>query len=252
VESQRAPKKPAAVAAGLPLHQRIREDIEGRIMAGALRPGDRIPFEHQLMLRYGCSRMTVSKALSGLAAAGLIKRQRRAGSFVAQPKIHMAALTIPDIREEVMSRGFEYSLRLVTRRVLSSAKVAQDRMRMPAATKVLSLRCIHLADQQPFALEDRLINLAAVPEALQTDFKQVPPGTWLLQHVPWTEAEHRIGAINAGSFASALAVEPGAACLFLERKTWRGQESITYVRSIFAGGNFDLTAHFLAPPPHPG
>src|SRR5687767_7132634 len=105
------------VAAQVSLHRKIRDDIEGRIMAGALRPGDRIPFEHELMESYGCSRMTVSKALSGLATAGLINRQRRAGSFVAQPKIHMAALTIPDIREEVISRGFEYGLRLVARRV---------------------------------------------------------------------------------------------------------------------------------------
>jgi GntR family histidine utilization transcriptional repressor len=218
-------------------------------MAGALRPGDRIPFEHQLMQSYGCSRMTVSKALSGLAAAGLIKRQRRAGSFVAQPKIHMAALAIPDIREEVVRRGFEYGLRLVSRRVINGQRVAQDRMRVPNGSKVLSLRCIHLADDEPFALEDRLINLAAVPAALEVDFGEVPPGTWLLQHVPWTEAEHRIGAINADEVAELLEVAPSTACLFLERRTWRGSESITHVRSVFAGANFDLTARFLAPPP---
>jgi len=242
-----ARKRVAAVE--VPLHQRIRGDIEGRIMAGALRPGDRIPFEHQLMQSYRCSRMTVNKALSGLAAAGLIKRQRRAGSFVAQPKIHMAALAIPDIREEVISRGFEYDLRLVSRRMLSGQRVSQDRMRVPSGSKVLALRCIHLADGHPFALEDRLINLAAVPAALEVDFERVPPGTWLLQHVPWTEAEHRIGAINAGDLAEALAVDADVACLFLERKTWRGSESITHVRSVFAGANFDLTARFLAPPP---
>lgn len=239
--------KKRAAATEVPLHQKIRSDIEGRIMTGTLRPGDRIPFEHQLMQSYGCSRMTVNKALSGLAAAGLIKRQRRAGSFVAQPKIHMAALAIPDIREEVISRGFEYGLRLISRRVLSGHRVSQDRMRVPNGSKVLSLRCIHLADDAPFALEDRLINLAAVPAAVEVDFEEVPPGTWLLQHVPWTEAEHRIGAINAGELTDLLDVEPGAACLFLERKTWRGPESITHVRSVFAGANFDLTARFLAP-----
>jgi GntR family histidine utilization transcriptional repressor len=201
------------------------------------------------MQSYGCSRMTVNKALSGLAAAGLIKRRRRVGSFVAQPKIHMAALAIPDIREEVLSRGFDYDLRLVSRRAINGQRVSQERMRVPNGSKVLSLRCIHLADGQPFALEDRLINLAAVPAALEVDFGQVPPGTWLLQHVPWTEAEHRIGAISAGELAELLAVDQATACLFLERKTWRGSESITHVRSIFAGANFDLTARFLAPLP---
>src|ERR1044072_1454121 len=124
------PPRKRAARVEVPLHQQIRGDIEGRIMAGALRPGDRIPFEHQLMQSYGCSRMTVNKALSGLAAAGLITRQRRAGSFVTQPKIHMAALAIPDIREEVISRGFEYDLRLVSRRVLNGPRVSQDRMRV--------------------------------------------------------------------------------------------------------------------------
>jgi GntR family histidine utilization transcriptional repressor len=53
----------------------------------------------------------------------LITRQRRAGSFVAQPKIHMAALAIPDIREEVLSRGFEYDSRLLSRRVIDGQRV---------------------------------------------------------------------------------------------------------------------------------
>ncbi|MFY8153816.1 MAG: GntR family transcriptional regulator, partial [Hyphomicrobiales bacterium] len=56
------------------LHQRIRGDIEGRIMSGDLKPGDRIPFEHELSAHYGCSRMTVNKVLSALVDAGLIER----------------------------------------------------------------------------------------------------------------------------------------------------------------------------------
>jgi len=35
------------------------------------------------MAQYGCARATVNKAVSALAAAGLIERHRRAGSFVA-------------------------------------------------------------------------------------------------------------------------------------------------------------------------
>ena len=74
-----------------PLYQKIRDAIETKIMSGALRPGDRIPIEHELMAEYGCSRMTVNKALSSLAAAGLISRQRRRGSFV-----NRAGILIPD------------------------------------------------------------------------------------------------------------------------------------------------------------
>ena len=63
------------------LYKQIRFDIERRILTGEWPPGHRIPFEHQLMTRYGCSRMTVSKALSELVQADLIERRGvRAGS----------------------------------------------------------------------------------------------------------------------------------------------------------------------------
>ena len=56
------------------LHRRIYADLEGLILSGALSPGDRIPFEHELTERYDCSRMTVSKAISELAGRGLVTR----------------------------------------------------------------------------------------------------------------------------------------------------------------------------------
>ncbi|WP_296253579.1 GntR family transcriptional regulator, partial [uncultured Stenotrophomonas sp.] len=49
------------------LNHRIRSDIEGRILSGEWEPGFRIPFEHELMEQYGCSRMTVNKVLTALA-----------------------------------------------------------------------------------------------------------------------------------------------------------------------------------------
>jgi len=233
-------------AARKALHQRIRLDIEGRIMSGVLKPGDRIPFEHELMLEYQCSRMTVNKALSALAAAGLITRQRGAGSFVAQPRIHMAALAIPDIREEIMERGFAYRLELLSRDVLAASAVPADVMRVPRGSELLSLRCLHFADDRPFAVEDRLISLAAVPEAAEVDFATIPPGSWLLAHVPWTEAEHRISATCAGDLAATLHIDKADACLVLERRTWRTSQSITQVKQTFPGDGFDLSARFVS------
>lgn len=234
------------MSAARPLYQKIRGAIEGRIMSGELRPGDRIPFEHELMADYGCSRMTVSKALSALASAGLISRQRRRGSFVTRPRIHMAALQIPDIREEIEARGHAYALRLTGQVSRDADAESGALLRLLAGGKLLSLQCVHLADGRPYAVEDRLINLAAVPAARDADFAVDPPGSWLLAHVPWTEAEHRITAASAGAAAALLEVGADKPCLVLERWTWREEQSITYVRTIFHGDNFDLTARFAS------
>ena len=83
------------------LYKQIRLDIERQILTGEWPPGHRIPFEHELMVRYGCSRMTVNKALSELAQADLIERRRRAGTFVRRPKFLSAVLQITDIRAEI-------------------------------------------------------------------------------------------------------------------------------------------------------
>ena len=41
----------------IPIHERIRSDIETKILHGKLKPGDRLPVERDLMSEYDCSRI---------------------------------------------------------------------------------------------------------------------------------------------------------------------------------------------------
>ena len=233
--------------AGPSLHQRIRSDIEGRIASGEWPPGHRIPFEHELMSQYGCSRMTVNKAVAMLAQSGMIQRRRRAGSFVTRPHPHIesVALDIPDIPTEVAQRGHDYRFQLLGRRRRKPRQKLAQELEVAGDGVLLAIQSLHLADGRPFALEDRVINLSAVPEALEQDFSSTAPGSWLLQHVPWTRAQHRISAVNAEpAQAELLQVAAATACLVIERQTWRGEQCITYVRQMFLGDSYDLIAGF--------
>ena len=147
-----------------PLHRRIYADLERRILSGDWAPGQRIPFEHELTAAYGCSRMTVNKALSALAAEGLIERRRRAGSFVSRPRSQSAVLDIPDIRAEVEALGVPWRME-VTRRTVRRATAA-DRARLGdgAGAWVLALSCRHDAGSRVHALEDRIIDVLSTPE----------------------------------------------------------------------------------------
>jgi GntR family transcriptional regulator, histidine utilization repressor len=235
--------KPAVKIAAL--YQRIRNDLEAKITSGAWPPGHRVPFEHELMQTYSCSRMTVNKVLSALADSGLLVRRRRAGSFVSRPRVQSAILQIPDLKAEVEKRGENYGYRLLELRKHMASAQDKARLGVDGRTAVLALRCRHEAEGQPFAIEDRLINLQAVPDALKQDFSVTPPNTWLVGHVPWTEAEHRITACNADkSVAADLAIDEGLACLVIERRTWRNGEPITAVRIIHPGHLYDLIARF--------
>jgi GntR family histidine utilization transcriptional repressor len=110
---------------------------------------------------------------------------------------------------------------------------------------VIAIACRHSADDVPFAIEDRLIDLDAVPEAAAADFATEPPGSWLLHHVPWTEAEHSICAIVADQqAAAALDIAIGAPCLVIDRHTWRSTRPLTAVRLLYPGESHKLVARF--------
>ncbi|WP_421913566.1 histidine utilization repressor [Mesorhizobium sp.] len=227
------------------LHQRILSDISEKILSGAWAPGHRIPFEHELTEQYNCSRMTVNKALSQLAKAGLIERRRRSGSFVRRPQSQAAILEIHDIRIEVEALGLPYRYERLTRQKRRSTAEDRELLELKAAGPVLALECRHFAGKQPFAHEQRLINLAAVPEATEEEFLNTSPGPWLIGCVPWSAAEHRIRAVGADArVASALDILAGAPCLVVERRTWSAEYPVTHVRFTYAAGNHALVARF--------
>ncbi|CUW45335.1 transcriptional regulator, GntR family [Brucella vulpis] len=134
----------------LSLHQRILDDIESRILSGEWLPGHRIPFEHELTEYYGCSRMTVNKALTQLAKAGLIERKRRSGSFVSFPQSQAAILEIHDIREEVAALGLPYRFELMNRWERLSGPADARRLDIARHTPLVELLCRHYAGKRVF------------------------------------------------------------------------------------------------------
>lgn len=227
------------------LHSRILSDIGSRILSGAWPPGHRIPFEHELSAQYGCSRMTVSKALTELARSGLIERRRKAGSFVRHPHSQSAVLDIRDPAAEVAALGLAYSFEMLTRRKRPATRADCERIAVAVGDPVLALICRHDAGGWPFCVEDRLINLTEVPDAASEPFKNLAPGAWLLAKVPWTTAEHRIRAEPAeGAIAHVLELDKGAPCLVVERRTWLGTQPVTQVKLAHRAGEYELVATF--------
>lgn len=227
------------------LYQRIVNDIRGEIISGAWPPGHRIPFEHELTIQYACSRMTVNKALSQLAAAGLIERRRRSGSFVRSPRSQAAVLEINDIRSEVEALGLPYRYALEQRHERRSQPDDSERLGPVCPKKLIELTCMHYAGPRPFCLEHRFISLDAVPDAAAEDFLEAAPGPWLIGRVPWSTAEHRISAEGAdAAIAAGLDIDEGTPCLVVERRTWTADLPVTYARFIYAGESHSLVARF--------
>jgi GntR family histidine utilization transcriptional repressor len=233
------------VATHLPRYIEIRRALTARIMSGDWRPGHRVPSEHELMEQFGCSRMTVNEALSALAAAGLIVRKGRSGATVASPRSHETTLQIHDIRAEVLASGRSYKYEILRRRMRKATRHDIGQLNLNSAARVVELSVLHFTSNIPFVLEDRIISLDAVPDAEAEDFATTPPNTWLLAHIPWTQAEQAIRAVPADArSSSALQVNQGTACLIIERRTWQAGLGITWVRLCYPGDRHTLVARF--------
>jgi GntR family histidine utilization transcriptional repressor len=216
------------------LSERIRSELEARILSGEWKPGHPIPAEHALMAEYGCARMTVNKAIAGMAAAGLVTRRRRAGTVVAAPVAERAVMEIADLAAESERLGLPYRHIILSRGVQRTAE-----------GEMLAVTTLHERGGEPLALEERRISLASVPQARAETFAAVPPGTWLLRHVAWTEAEHAIGArVADAALAKRLGIARGDACLTLDRRTWQGGDLITAVRLTYPADRHNFTGRF--------
>lgn len=231
-----------------PLYRRIREAIAERVREGDWPPGHRIPPEEELAHHFGASRMTVNRAVRELVDEGLVVRRRGAGSFVAVPPSPSALLAIVDMSRAIPAGGRRYGYTCLLQEVVSAGPVEAERLRVAPGAEVRHLSCLHRADGEVVEAEERWINLAVLPEARDHDFAERPPGSWLLEAVPWSEAEHTVRAVTADAeLASRLEMPEGEACLVLERRTFQGDAVVTWARLSHPGDRHHLTERFEPP-----
>lgn len=237
------------------LHERLLREFHGKIVSRAWPPGFQLPFETDLALAYGVSRMTMNKVLGQLTRDGYLVRRRRLGTFVAAPRAQSAALAINDIEADVRALGLEYRFALVGRDLRAPTPGECDELDRPGGAVerpglVLALDGVHFAGPDPFCHEARIINPAAAPRAPDQDFRAIAPGAWLRAEVPWTSADHIIRAVGAEPrLARHLGVAPGAPCLEITRRTELAGVWVTLVRQTYPGALHQLQAQFA---PRPG
>ena len=136
----------SAESLATPLHVQVYRQLRDNIMAGALKPGARLPSARTLASDLRVSRNTVDAAFAQLRAEGLIVRRVGAGTVVASAISHVApfigrrvpraleAVSVkpsrPPLRGDVLSdRG-----RLIA--TLGAAEIEEDRYASEAVTHV--------------------------------------------------------------------------------------------------------------------
>lgn len=217
--------------------QSVQEEVRRRIHAREWSPGDLIPNEADLALEFGCARSTVNRALRSLADSGLLDRRRKAGTRVAAEPVAKATLDIAVIRHEVEEHGAKYGYVLIERTENQPPVSVSGAMKTRTAEKLLHVRALHLADDAPYAIEDRWINTRVVPDAKAEQFEALSANEWLMKHAPYTHGDIAFSAVQASmEDAEILGVPEQSALFATDRLTWDNAKSVTKVRLLYTPG----------------
>lgn len=215
--------------------QAVQDEVLRRIHAREWMPGELIPNEADLAQEFGCARATVNRALRAVAQNGLLERRRKAGTRVAAQPVAKATLNIAVFRKEVEDRGQKYGYhRIEYRRGVPPMPVCAA-MKVPADRPMIFVRALHLADDMPYAYENRWINPDVMRGDEEEEFDRVSANEWLLEHAPYTDGEISFSASSATQDeADYLGCPAASAVMVMDRLTWNSGAAVTSVRVLFA------------------
>ncbi|WP_157966319.1 histidine utilization repressor [Oceanibium sediminis] len=240
-------KTPAKISR-IPLSRQIKNYILDGISSGNLSPGDRIPSEAELAKHFSASRMTVNRAVSELTVEGRLNRVQGLGTFVAEFKTLAPLFEIRSIAQEIEDQGKEHSSILLEAQRGPATKQEAGRLEVPLGEDIFKIQVLHLSDGHPIQIEVRLVVPKFAPLFLEQDFTTVTASDYLQKNVMFSEVEHKVDAISAGpEISKLLEIEENAPCLRLIRRTWLGEDIITYVQLIHPGEMFRFTGRFSGP-----
>lgn len=218
-------------------HHTVRESIRQRIESGEWELGALIPAEMALASEYGCARTTINRALQTLANDGMVIRKRKGGTRICQMPVRQAKLEIPIVREQVESLNSTYTHQIIKRNLKAPTLRIRKRLHLDDGAKALYLETLHLADDQPYAYEERWVNIQAVPAILEAQLEQISVNEWLVRTVPFSRGDVAFSAINANKrVATALQNKVGSALFLLDRTTWIGDDFITTLKLYYKDG----------------
>ncbi|CAN5787213.1 GntR family transcriptional regulator [soil metagenome] len=232
---------PAVTAASptfSPLYQQIKALITQSLQSGEWRPGELIPSEVELAVRFKVSQGTVRKAIDELASENLVMRRQGKGTFVATHHEVRAQYRFLRLMPDSGEPHHPENNIIEVKRMRAPAEVARL-LEIKSADAVIFIKRVQSFDGVPTILEElwlpglifkgltaeRLIEYKGPMYGLfETEF-----GTRMIR------ATEKIRAVNAGeAIAELLHIAPNTPMLSVERVSYTyGDKPVEVRRGLY-------------------
>jgi GntR family transcriptional regulator len=155
----------------VPLHHQVYLQLKASLDNGELRPGDRLPTERELAKRFGCSVITIRRALDELSREQHIRRTRGRGTFVLPHRLDRDLAGTMSFAEEMLLRGLAPETRLVAAYQETAGEAAAAALEVQLGSPLFTLARVRLAEGTPLLLEEVSLPAARFPGLLKEDLE---------------------------------------------------------------------------------
>jgi GntR family transcriptional regulator len=203
-----------------PLYAQIKASLRQQIVGGVYAEHQRIPSEHELMVSFGVSRITVRKALGDLEHEQLIFKVPGKGAFVSKPRPYQELARLQGFGESMSLLGLGTHNQVLSVGTVPADATTADRLRVPVASPLTHIRRVRHVDGEPISLDLTWVHTELGARLAREDLTH--RDIFLIIEndyaTPLGHADLSIDATVADApLAALLHVPPGAPILRIER-----------------------------------
>lgn len=227
-----------------PLYRQIKDLIMRSLEAGEWGPGDAIPSESELAVRFGVSQGTVRKAIDEMAAENLLVRRQGKGTFVAthsDPRSYFRFLRLAPNEGELQPA--HDSIPLECWRAKAGADVARMLGLEQGAAIIILRRLLKFGDE-PVVFDEIYLPGELFQDLTLDVLKGSERSLYSLFEtrygVRMIRADEHLRAVSADRLsAELLGVAEGSPLLLVERVTFTyGNKPVEWRRGFYSTENY--------------
>jgi len=221
-----------------PLYQQIKALITQSLQSGEWKPGELIPSEVELAVRFKVSQGTVRKAIDELSAENLVVRRQGKGTFVATHHEARAQFRFLRLKPDVGIQQYPNNRFVEVKRIRAPAEIAKL-LDIKVGDSVVYIRRVQSFDGVPTILEDLWLP-GAIFKGLTADLLNEYKGpmyalfeTEFGTHM--IRASEQLRAVAADAVAAELLkIDIGSPLLNVERVSYTyGDKPVEFRRGLY-------------------
>jgi GntR family transcriptional regulator len=226
-----------------PLYRQLQRLIRDAVRAGKLAADEALPSERDLARALRISRVTVRKAIAGLAEQGILVQRWGSGTFIAAAMhVEQALSRLSSFTDDMTARGLKPGATLLERSCGPAAPREAMALGLSPGEAVSRLRRLRLAGGVPMAIEHAVVPARYLPDPAIVDGSLYAVLN-ARGHAPRRALQRLHAVLLDGAQAELLGVPPASAALYIERRSFLdGGEPVEFTASCYRGDAYDFVA----------